>query len=98
MTIKVLQQRLDTIAAKNLKRSLNPIHGIDFSSNDYLGFAVDPMLRNIFLQRINQLPQIGASGSRLLRGNLEIYEETEDLLANFVKRECALFFPSGYQA
>ena len=41
---------------------------------------------------------LGASGSRLLRGDLDLFEVIEQRLANFCGNESALLFPSGYQA
>lgn len=97
MSIAILQQRLHEINNNGLTRDLLPVTGIDFCSNDYLGFSQDEVLRENFLQRLEHFP-VGSAGSRLLRGNLSLYEETEKLLADFVKRETALLFPSGYQA
>lgn len=97
MSLAILQQRLQEIHSSGLTRNLSPVSGVDFCSNDYLGFSQDEVLRKNFLQRLQHFP-IGAAGSRLLRGNHAIYEETEALLADFVKREVALLFPSGYQA
>lgn len=92
-----LQERLAHHKSKGLMRDLLVPSGVDFSSNDYLGFAHDKVLRERFIHRLKETP-VGASGSRLLRGNLQLYEETEQLLANFVGREAALLFPSGYAA
>lgn len=93
----VLQNRLQNLAQQNLQRLLSPAEGIDFSSNDYLGFAEEKKIPENLRIRLSGFP-VGASGSRLLRGNLALYEETENLLAEFVGREASLFFPSGYQA
>lgn len=73
---------------------------IDFASNDYLGFA---RCKNIFdevhhflIQ--NDLQQNGATGSRLLTGNFNLYTETEEQIAKFHNSESALLFNSGYDA
>ena len=93
----VLSNRLHELKKQQLTRILIPKKGIDMISNDYLGFAQDKILQKRFLQRLNEIP-LGASASRLLGGNLALYEETEAQLAQFVNREAALIFPSGYQA
>ncbi|MFZ4679504.1 MAG: aminotransferase class I/II-fold pyridoxal phosphate-dependent enzyme, partial [Flavobacterium sp.] len=40
----------------------------------------------------------GATGSRLLSGNHELYQETEQFIAEFHRAESALIFNSGYDA
>lgn len=74
--------------------------GIDFSSNDYLGFSQSKIIfkeTHEFLIN-NKIIQNGATGSRLLSGNHRLYLETEDFIANFHKSETALIFNSGYDA
>lgn len=72
----------------------------DFASNDYLGFARS---EKIFDQVHNflsaaDLKQNGATGSRLLTGNFNLYNETECQIADFQDAESALLFNSGYDA
>lgn len=73
---------------------------IDFSSNDYLGFAKNETLfqqiHDLLLSRNTKVN--GATGSRLLSGNHSLYIETEDFIANFHQVEAALIFNSGYDA
>lgn len=95
--MKLLQQRLQKAKSLGLERKLILPGQIDLCSNDYLGFANDLHLRENINKRINNIP-IGAAGSRLLRGNLAIHTETEQLLADFVNREATLLFSSGYAA
>lgn len=93
----VLSERLNDLDRVACRRQLSPRSGVDFSSNDYLGFARDP----IFKRRVSDIPSsvpVGATASRLLRGQLPIFEEVEKELAEFCGRESALLFPSGYQA
>lgn len=61
---------------------------IDFSSNDYLGFAREPL----------SVSFAGATGSRLLTGNTEAMMRLESMIAAFHGREAALLFPCGYMA
>lgn len=99
MSTQILKQRLAIHHNKGLTRAITTSHGVDLSSNDYLGFAQDPQLQINFMQRLNHSNYpAGATGSRLLTGNLQLFEETEALLAQFVQSESAFLFPSGYQA
>jgi 8-amino-7-oxononanoate synthase len=73
---------------------------IDFSSNDYLGFAKSESIfdqTNQFLVDRN-IKINGATGSRLLSGNHDLYPETESFIAKFHVSESALIFNSGYDA
>lgn len=78
-------------------RTLTDRRGIDFCSNDYLDFSSDPDLKRRFLERVVDLP-LGSTGSRLLRGQMDVFEQTERQLAEFSKQEAAILFASGYQA
>jgi 8-amino-7-oxononanoate synthase len=66
---------------------------IDFSSNDYLGFAPGLLVQ---VDKTN-LPS-GATGSRSITGNSALAEETESIIAQFHHRETALIFNTGYMA
>src|SRR6478609_2523555 len=93
---RVLQQKLDDRKAQGLLRSLVYADGkIDFSSNDYLGFAQSNALKN---SSVDVSLPAGATGSRLISGNYHIAEDTEKLIAAFHKTEAALIFNSGYDA
>ena len=92
-----LQQREKNNALRKLPFSNNLI---DFASNDYLGFARS---EEIFNQTHNHLLENdikinGATGSRLISGNHNLYQITEDYIANFHQSKAALIFNSGYDA
>ncbi|MBI3406738.1 MAG: 8-amino-7-oxononanoate synthase [Planctomycetes bacterium] len=72
-------------------RGLTPPRGIDFSSNDYLGY------RNLPLPPEAELPRTGTA-SRLLRGHHVVWDEVESKLAQWHGAEAALMFSSGYTA
>src|SRR5690554_2670978 len=98
---KKLQDKIKEREAQNMLRKLGTEHLlIDFSSNDYLGFS---KLKEIFdmtyhyLETYN-LTRNGATGSRLLSGNYELYNEVEKTLCEFHQSESALIFNSGYDA
>lgn len=80
-----------------LLRTLELPSGIDFTSNDYLGFCSDPKLRKELALSIEKHGS-GSGASRLLRGNHAVHVEAEKKLAAFSGREAALLFSSGFAA
>jgi 8-amino-7-oxononanoate synthase len=98
---KSLLSKLEQRQQNNALRKLSPSNDlIDFSSNDYLGFAKSELIFDLthdFLETYN-FKINGATGSRLLSGNHQIYDETEAFIAKFHKVESALIFNSGYDA
>lgn len=89
------KQKLFERAESKLLRSLSPRQGLDFCSNDYLGFAEDKKLIDKIFN--SSIEFIGSAGSRLIRGNHSYLESLELQLAQISKKKSALFFPSGYQ-
>lgn len=73
---------------------------VDFSSNDYLGFATnDSLFANTFQLLLNKnVAHNGATGSRLISGNHSLYNDLEFDLVTFFKSDSALVFNSGYDA
>jgi len=88
------------IQSKVLRTLSLPTKRIDFSSNDYLGFATSEVIFNKTHQLLidRNLKQNGATGSRLLSGNHELYHEVEAEICAFHNSEAALLFNSGYDA
>ena len=70
---------------------------INFSSNDYLGLASDPILREAAKSSIDQWG-VGAGASRLVCGGLPPHAQLERDLAAFKRTDAALAFSSGYAA
>jgi 8-amino-7-oxononanoate synthase len=98
---KELQGRLKAREKEGLLRTLKYTSDqIDFSSNDYLGLSRSESLFNEIHQELDALTikRNGATGSRLLAGNTEYYEETESRLAKIFKADASLIFNSGYTA
>ncbi|CAN7358702.1 8-amino-7-oxononanoate synthase [Mesorhizobium sp. LjNodule214] len=89
---------LQGLARKDRLRTLSPRTGLDFSSNDYLGLAASKRLGDAVAAAIAQGTPVGATGSRLLRGNAPEHEQLEADAAAFFGAERALFFGSGYIA
>lgn len=95
----ILNSRLEEFSQRGKLRRLQNRHGIDLTSNDYLGFTSDPVLRERFSKAVqNSIIPLGASGSRLLRGQIEVFEKIEERLAKFSGKEASLLFSTGYQA
>ncbi|THV58573.1 aminotransferase class I/II-fold pyridoxal phosphate-dependent enzyme [Chryseobacterium candidae] len=95
------QEFLDKRKEKGTLRRLQiPSDGVDFYSNDYLGFAKSKELQYLLLQKIMDTPQMlsGSTGSRLISGNSDIAVSVEKDIAQKHHFESALLFPSGYNA
>jgi 8-amino-7-oxononanoate synthase len=98
---KSLIKKLQIREQNNALRKL-PIQKdrIDFSSNDYIGFAKSEAIFNQTHQFLinNNFIENGATGSRLISGNHPLYEITENFIAKFHQSQTALIFNSGYDA
>ena len=70
---------------------------LNFSSNDYLGLANHPALKESAVQAIENFGT-GAGAARLISGSQSPHHELENALANFKGTESALAFSSGYAA
>ncbi len=68
-----------------------------FGSNSYLGLTRHPEVVEAAKQALNKYGT-GASGSRLMNGNLDLHEELEKQLADFVGKESATVFSTGFQS
>jgi 8-amino-7-oxononanoate synthase len=93
-----LQAGLDNLEARSQRRALEEIHGINLCSNDYLGLAENPALKDAVLQAVSAPSRIGGTGSRLLSGHALIWNELEEEFASFAGSQSALYFGSGYAA
>jgi 8-amino-7-oxononanoate synthase len=93
-----LRSGLSELAARDLRRTLVAPHGVDLSSNDYLGLAEHPAVRTAILDAIAEGARTGACGSRLLSGQDPAWTALEAAFAAFEGAEAALFFGSGWAA
>ena len=96
-----LSEKLEIRKQNNALRQLpNTTSLTDFASNDYLGWSQSELIfdetHQLLLDR--NIKNNGATGSRLLSGNHQLYTETEDFIARFHQSESALIFNSGYDA
>jgi len=89
---------LESLRERSQLRSLEILSGVNLCSNDYLGLAADPRLKQAVTEAVTSARQMGATGSRLLSGNSREWEELETEFAEFAGTESALYFSSGYAA
>ena len=93
-----LQSMLEVLDNRHRRRRLAPRLGLDFASNDYLGLAEGPLLKQVAKDALARDVPLGAGGSRLLRGNHPEHEALEEEAAAFFGSEAALFMGGGFQA
>src|SRR5271156_76087 len=67
---------------------------LNFSSNDYLGLANEPALKDAAIEAIRKFGA-GAGASRLVCGSLSPHHELDEALAAFKGAQAALSFSSG---
>ncbi|TVR23195.1 MAG: pyridoxal phosphate-dependent aminotransferase family protein [Anaerolineaceae bacterium] len=65
-------------------------------SNNYLGLTTDPRVRGAAEEALRRYGT-SVTGSRFLNGTLELHLELDRRLAEFVGKEAAMVFPTGYQ-
>ena len=99
--MQVLEQRLRGHLAElerdGLIRKRRPPQGIDLSSNDYLGLAAHPLIKERMAAAVCAMGA-GSTGSRLLRGERDCFTALEQRFAAFKGTERSLYFGSGYLA
>jgi 8-amino-7-oxononanoate synthase len=101
---------LDDLAAQGLLRRRRVLSGpqgarvtldgrevLAFASNDYLGLANHPDLRNAARAALDT-HGLGGGASHLLSGHTELHHAAEEALAAFVGLPAALLFSTGYMA
>jgi 8-amino-7-oxononanoate synthase len=79
-------------------RDLETVRGVDLCSNDYLGLAVDPRMKQAVQKGLDAAPRVASTGSRLLSGHDEVWTTLENDFARWIGAEAALYFTSGYAA
>lgn len=84
-------------AAQSTLADQNGREVILFCTNNYLGLANHPLLKEAAISAI-QTWGIGSGASRLISGNSSIYRALETMLAQWKLSEAALVFNSGYTA
>jgi 8-amino-7-oxononanoate synthase len=105
-----LGQRLSGLRERGLYRELRRVDSgcgprleiggrtfLNFSSNDYLGLASHPALKEAASKAVEKFGA-GAGASRLICGSLAPFHKLEEAIAAFKKTEAALTFSTGYAA
>lgn len=103
-----LKQRLAAIRTQGLYRELRRIDSpvgpriqiegrelLNFSSNDYLGLANEPALKEAAKKAVDEFGA-GSGASRLVCGSLAPHHQLDQTLAEFKGTEAGLSFSSGY--
>ncbi len=93
-----IEADLDSLREKSQFRTLETAPGINLCSNDYLGLAYDPRLKQAVASALAESAAIGGTGSRLLSGNAPEWAALESAFAEYSGTEAALYFTSGYAA
>src|SRR5262245_45482378 len=110
MNADFIQEELQALRNASLYRRLRPVAGeqdavltvdgrqvLNFCSNNYLGLANHPALREAAKEAIDRYG-CGSGASRLISGNMTLHEELESKIAELKGAEGALVFNSGFQA
>lgn len=92
------QSLLDRLRERSRFRRLEKRLGLDFSSNDYLGLSQSKALNNAAIEALKKGVDVGAGGSRLLRGNDIEHELLEKEAADFFECQRTLFMGGGFNA
>jgi 7-keto-8-aminopelargonate synthetase-like enzyme len=88
-------RRIDSAQSPRIKVEGETL--LNFSSNDYLGLADKPLLKEAAVQAVQRYGA-GSGASRLVCGSLAPHHELEETLAAFKGTEAALSFATGYSA
>lgn len=99
--VQALEQRLRghlaALEREGLIRKRRPPRGTDLSSNDYLGLAAHPLIKERMAAAVCAMGA-GSTGSRLLRGDRDCFTALEQRFAEFKRTQRSLYFSSGYLA
>lgn len=77
--------------------TMNGKEVVNLSSNNYLGLANHPRVRQAALEAIERWG-VGAGAVRWIGGTMAVHDELEERLAKFKKVESVLVFTSGFTA
>ena len=92
-----VRARMQDLDDSGLLRTLRSPSGVDLSSNDYLGLAAHPRLKERMIDAVAR-DGAGSTGSRLLRGERDSFSAIEKRFARLKGTERSLYFSSGYLA
>jgi len=75
---------------------INGRHVLMIGSNNYLGLTTDPRVRQAAIDAVQRFGT-SCTGSRFLNGTWALHQELEARIANFVNKDAALVFSTGFQ-
>ena len=70
---------------------------VNLSSNNYLGLAADPRLKEAAIKATERYGA-GSASVRTIAGTMTLHKELEDAIARFKQTEAAIVFQSGFTA
>ncbi|MFT7460693.1 MAG: 8-amino-7-oxononanoate synthase [Planctomycetota bacterium] len=91
------RQRSVVSSAQAVRLTVNGQSLLSFSSNDYLGLANHPDIKQAFINATEHYG-VGSGSAHLITGHSQLHHECELRLAEFTGRERALLFSNGYMA
>ena len=103
-----LTENLDALKSQGLYNEIDPVEGpngakinvggsdlINLSSNNYLGLATNPELKQIAKDAVDKYG-VGAGAVRTINGTLDLHVKLEQKLAEFKGTEAAISYQSGF--
>ncbi len=87
---RMIESEQDTVVTIGGKKVLM------FGSNSYLGLTNHPAIKEAAIKATEKYGT-GCAGSRFLNGTLDLHVELEKKLAEFVHKDAALVFSTGFQ-
>jgi len=106
--LKFLEGEIESLKEQGLYFSLHSLDGnqvprtivdgrpvINIASNNYLGLATHPKLKQLAINAIQELG-VGVAAARIICGNMPIHATLEKKIAEFKGTEASLVFQTGY--
>ncbi|MFJ7825616.1 glycine C-acetyltransferase [Psychrobacillus sp. NPDC096623] len=103
-----LSENLNELKNQGLYNEIDPVEGpngakinvkgselINLSSNNYLGLATNPELKQIAKDAVDKYG-VGAGAVRTINGTLDLHVKLEEKLAEFKGTEAAISYQSGF--
>lgn len=91
------RQRRIIDSPQGVETSIDGKRLLSFCSNDYLGLANHPLIKQAFVDAVNEYG-VGSGAAHLINGHSRLHERCEQRLAEFTGRDRALLFSTGYMA
>lgn len=91
------RRRLISQSAQGPRSIINGKSLLSFCSNDYLGLANHPDIKQAFIAATEKYG-VGSGSAHLVNGHSEYHHRCEQMLADFCGRDRALLFSTGYMA